>query len=308
MFTIVACEKDDVPSGQYDWSKHIPFETSYQTFNMPITDQFLSLPEEMGTVALSEASGIACSIKNPGMLWAHNDSGHPNTLFLINALNGEIVARYKVTGTVNLDWEDMEISNGPMEGEPYIYVADTGDNDEKRPNYSIYRFIEPTFEESHQGQMVQVNNIEVDRIRFIYPDGSHDAEGLLVDPITLDIFLVTKRDVVSTLYVAPYPQPLDKISTLYTAGYFSFREASAATASLDGEKVMIKNRQQIFYWERNENETTVEMLARTPVSAPYVGEPQGEAICFDLEYNYFTLSEALNVDTKPILYKYSFKL
>jgi hypothetical protein len=314
LFFLLSCDSntpasatDDDSLYGYDWENHIPFETDYNTFSMPFTDDFESLPEEKGEVRMSEASGIAWSMKNPGMIWAHNDSGHANNLFLIDSTNGEIVARYTIGGTINLDWEDMELSYGPDEDEFYIYIADTGDNNERRPNYSIYRFPEPVYEEAHFGQTVILNDTEVDRIRFQYPDGSHDAEGMLVDPLTKDIFLVTKRDVVSMLYVLPYPQPVDELYTIYKAGNFSFRQASAATSSLSGNRVLIKNRQEIFYWTRNSGESMVEMLAGTPVKAPYAGEPQGEAICFDPNYNYFTLSEELNSSTIPPLFKYNFK-
>lgn len=306
---LVSCTTHEISPDHYDWNKHIPFETNYPTFNMPVTGDFVSLPLAVGEVDLSEASGIAMSVKNPGMIWSHNDSGHPNTIFLLDATNGAIVARYQVDGTANIDWEDIEVASGPIDGESYVYISDTGDNDQKRTSYSIYRFPEPVFTEAHRGQLIKVpNDGRVDRLRFQYPDGSHDTESLLVDPVTRDIFLVTKRDVFSILYVAPYPQPTDKMFTMHKAGVFSFREASAGTSSTDGTKVLIKNRQQIFYWTRHEGESMVSMLARTPISAPYAGEPQGEAVCFDPEYNYYTLSEALNSTTKPKLYKYTHQL
>ncbi|SEK22651.1 hypothetical protein [Parapedobacter koreensis] len=291
----------------YDWGNHIPFVTSYNTFGMPYTDRYESLPLPKGSVSMSEASGIAYSVRNPGKIWAHNDSGNPNILFLLDEHNGEIAARYQVNGTANLDWEDVEVAVGPDEGKSYLYISDTGDNDERRTNYSIYRFEEPLFEASHQGQLVRISTIAVDRIQFNYPDGSHDTEAMFVDPFTKDIFLTTKRDRVSMLYVLPYPQQTDGSSTCYKAGEFSFREASAATCSKDGLRVLIKNRQDIFYWERSANETMVQLLARTPVKAPYSGEPQGEAVCFDAENNYFTLSEQANFDAWPILYNYLLK-
>lgn len=311
-FLILGCSGDDTEvSGQddiiFDWANHIPFTTSYQTFNMPFTGNYEPIPEEPGTVALSEASGLAISIKNPGMIWAHNDSGHTNTLYLINTEDAAIIAQYRILGTVNIDWEDMEITIDAESGEPYIYVGDIGDNSESRPVYSIYRFKEPVYSIEHSQQsFVSWEPEDFSRIRFGYPDGSHDAETLFVDPLTKDIFLVTKRGVVSTLYVAPYPQDTNNAITLFKAGEFSFRNASAGSVSLDGEKVVIKNRQEIFYWERQQGESMVQMLERTPVKAPYVGEPQGEAICFDQDYNYYTLSEELNNTTPPILFKYKY--
>lgn len=301
-----ACTPDTIEKDPniYDWEEHIPFVTSYSLFFMPVTEQFQSFPEAIGEVSLSETSGLAYSRKNPGMLWAHNDSGHPNNLFLLDASTGQVIARYKIANTHNLDWEDIEVASGPVDGESYIYLADTGDNNQQRPSYVIYRFPEPEFQSSHTGLLIEVNNNMTEQLRFTYPDGSHDVEGIMVDPQTKDIFLVTKRDVLSTLYVAPYTQSNTTSFSLVKVGTFSFREASAATVSLDGEKVLIKNRQDIFYWERQEDESFAHMLSRTPVKAPYIGEPQGEAICFDPQDHYFTLSEELNQDMKPILYKY----
>lgn len=289
---------------QYNWEKHESFQSKYQVFNMPYTDDYDFNPEHIGTVEMTEASGLAYSRVNPGMVWAHNDSGHPNVLFLLDGETGEVIARYTIEGSANVDWEDMEIAIDPEDNISYVYVADTGDNHERRPDYSVYKFKEPVFHPDHKGLNNNYEDPGLERFRFRYPDGSHDTEAMFVDPKTRDIYLVTKRDVVSFLYVIPYPQTLGEIYTIYKVGEFSFREASAGSVSPDGDRIMIKNRQDIFYWTRSEGERMMDLLARTPVRAPYVGEPQGEAICFDEKGNYFTLSEQTNQLVKPILYKY----
>lgn len=305
----LSCVKEDgdsllVNKYQYDWEKHVAFQSKYQVFNMPYSADYDFTPEHKGTVEMTEASGLAYSMTNPGMIWAHNDSGHPNVLFLLDGETGEIIARYTIEGAANVDWEDMEIAVDPVDHISYVYIADTGDNLERRVDYSVYRFREPIFHPDHKG----LNNTYVDpgfkRYRFRYPDGSHDTEAMFVDPKTRDIYLATKRDVVSFLYVIPYPQTSDEIYTIYKVGEFSFREASAGSVSPDGNRVVIKNRKDIYYWTRSEGEEMRDLLARTPVRVPYVGEPQGEAICFDQDNNYFTLSEQTNQLVKPILYKY----
>lgn len=310
-FLLFGCSGDDgkilEENDSFSWEDHVPFSTSYQTFSMPYTDDFEPLPLEIGPVPLSETSGISYSVKNPGMIWAHNDSGHTNTLYLISTENAEIIAQYRITGTVNLDWEDMEIALDAETNEPYIYIGDIGDNSESRPVYTIYKFKEPLYIPQHSQQsFVSWQPEDFSSIKIMYPDESHDAETLIIDPLTMDLFIVTKRGVVSTLYVAPFPQDTEQTNILFKAGDFSFSNASAGSATLDGEKVVIKNRQEIFYWERTHNESMVQMLERTPLKAPYIGEPQGEAICFDQDYNYFTLSEELNNTTQPILYKYKY--
>lgn len=312
IMTFLSCVREDkdpvtVSKYRYDWINHNVFETDYQVFNMPYTADFNFNPAQQGTVDLTEASGLAYSRVNPGMIWVHNDSGHSNVLFLLDAETGEIVSRYTIAGTINVDWEDMEIAVDPLDSISYVYIADTGDNFERRLDYSVYKFKEPVFQSDHKGRNNSYVDPDLKRFRFTYPDGSHDTEAMFVDPISRDIYLTTKRDVTSFLYVIPYPQTIEEIYTIYKAGEFSFREASAGSVSHDGNSVMIKNRQDIFYWSRSEGEEMIDLLARTPLRAPYVGEPQGEAICFDEVNNYFTLSEQTNQLVKPFLYKYFFK-
>ena len=305
--TVFSCqpEEDLIPSEySYPWESHVPFKTNHSLLFLPFSDIYSTTPKESGEVEISEASGLAYSRKNPGMVWTHNDSGHTNSLFLLNANTGEIVAKYTIAGTSNIDWEDMEIAVDPEDGEPYIYVSDTGDNNEKRTNYTIYKFKEPYHSNNPENRNILLTDVHVERIRFKYPDGSHDTEAMFVDPSTKDIYLATKRDVVSFLYVIPYPQKIDEIYTIFKVGEFSFREASAGSVSADGNKIIIKNRQNIYYWEREEGELMFEALERVPLRLPYVGETQGEAICFDIEDNYYTLSEQTNSLIKPILYKY----
>lgn len=289
----------------YDWENHTPFTTGYQTVGLHISDHYNPVPLEKGKVDMPEASGLAYSVKNENMIWSHNDSGNPNTIYLIDTTNGEIAARYTITGTSNIDWEDMEIAIDPVTNDSYLYIGDIGDNRELRMNYIIYKFKEPEFKEEHRGQHIQLNPEDFSHIMIQYPDGSHDAESLLVDPKTNDIYLVTKRDVLSLLYVLPFPYKTGyNTNTLYKAGTFSFTQASAGTVSLDGTRIAIKNRQEIFYWEHQTDKSLWETLSQTPEKLPYIGEPQGESIAFDIYNNYFTLSEAWNNQTLPVLYQY----
>jgi hypothetical protein len=314
VFLFTSCEKEapvtatpEVPAPEHPfWSTFQPWKVSYGTFSMPYATNYASFPDSLGTVSIQEASGIAASRKNPGKIWAHNDSGFPNHLFLIDTSTASIVATYVITGATNIDWEDMEIVADPLTGVPFVYIANTGDNRQNRNDYDIFRFEEPEFQATDLGQQIVLPTNIVSRHRFRYPERSHDVEALFVDPANLDVYLITKRDASSIVYVMPFPyQSGAAFNKTYKVGELGFKEASAATASFDGNKIIIKTRQDIFYWERTAALEPYHMLlSQTPVRLPYVGEPQGEAVCFDAADNYFTLSEALNLTTPPTLFRY----
>lgn len=286
------------------WANHIPFESNFSISEMESSTSFAQMGESKGYPEVDQASGLAYSRKNPGFLWTHQDKNFDNSLFLINASNGEIAATYKISGTENRDWEDIEIASGPIAGLDYLYLGDIGDNDQNYDSYVVYRFEEPKFEENHQGKIIELE-MSFDKINFRYPNKSYDVEALMVDPMTKDIYLATKRELRSQLFVLPYPQNVEKEITAIKAGTFSFRIVTAGAVSREGDKVLIKNYDRIFYWERKSDQTFVEMMSEIPSLLPYnPKEEQGEAICFDQEGGYFTFSELAN-GVKPQLYHYT---
>ncbi|MBW3469637.1 hypothetical protein [Arthrospiribacter ruber] len=288
------------------WEANEPFELDYSApFGLARTDRFAESAEARGESDLIEASGIVVSIANPGYIWTHEDKNNTNEIFLLDAETGETVASYELQGIFNRDWEDIEIGPGPVEGTNYIYLGEVGDNDRVYRDYKIYRFVEPVFSESHRGNKNTIQNAEIEIITFEYPDRlRHDVETLLLDPWTKDLFLVTKRDFFSIIYVLPYPQSTDEPMEAIKVGEFPFTRAVGGNISLDGKEMLIKTYDFIFHWERNENEDMVEFFTKIPKLAPYnPAEPQGEAICFDENKGYYTLSEFSNAIV-PVLYYY----
>lgn len=102
-----------------------------------------------------ESSGAAEATTWPGALfWTHNDSGHTPHLFAV-AEDGSLVARLRVAGAQNVDWEDMAAAPCPVEGGAgdagaavgagrCLYIGDVGDNRERRPALDLYRIPEPS--------------------------------------------------------------------------------------------------------------------------------------------------------------------
>jgi hypothetical protein len=299
----VACNEKETPENES--GKIEPFKTEYKIGDLLQSQSFEISPKSLGIVALKESSGLAYSRKNPGFLWTLQDKGNSNSIYLIDASNGLVVAEYEIDGTFNRDWESLEISSGPDSDLSYLYIGDTGDNNQEYSEYTIYRFEEPSFEENHRSKTVKLQ-IPFDKIEFEYPDKSHDVEALLVDPHTNDIFLVTKRDLYSLLFALPYPQKTSNKNNAILAGTFPFRIVTAGSVSADGDEVLIKTYDRIFYWKKTAGQSFLEMLGGTPEFAPYEKEAQGEAICFDNRSGYFTLSEWSD-GVFPELYYYSRK-
>lgn len=232
---------------------------------------------------IDEASGIADSKKNPGYLWVEEDSGNPPEVTLLS-YNGIVQKKIYIKGAQNRDWEDLAIGNGPIPGENYIYLAETGDNNATHTNYAIYRFIEPLQTE---------DTVYIwDKLKFQYPDASHDAEAILTDPETNDIYIITKRDSLSRIYKFSYPQSTTSTTTVSFVGEMRSSGICSAAVSPDGKELLAKNYTNIYYWKRSAGESIPSALQRIPVTLGYVLEPQGEAICFkNNNAGFYTLSE-----------------
>lgn len=250
---------------------------------------------------IDEASGLAPSLNNPGYLWTHNDSGDRPRLFMIDTL-GKHAATLYLEGAMNRDWEDVAIGPGPVKGRNYLYIGEIGDNKAQYNIKSIYRFEEPNYKNREYPITDTIKTFET--IRFTYPDGRRDAETLLLDPNTRDLYIVSKREARVKLYKLPYPQSSLEIlkAELITELPFSF--VVGGDISADGTEILLKTYTDVFYWKKNPEDPIEEVLLRFPISLPYNTEPQGEAICWNINKSgYYTLSEETD-GVRPVLYFY----
>lgn len=232
---------------------------------------------------IDEASGIADSKANPGYLWVEQDSGNPNDIALLSQ-TGQLLKKINIRSAINRDWEDIALGNGPNAGTNYLYIADIGDNNKTTPQYSIYRFPEP---------MSTVDTVNTyDELKFTYPDGSHDAEAILVDNNSKEIYIITKQDITSRIYKFPYPQSTSSVATVTYVGALSFSGVTSSASSPSGDELLVKTYTTLSYWKRNNNESIEDALKRAPISLNFQVEPQGEAVCFKTDNSgFYTLSE-----------------
>ena len=170
--------------------------------------------------AIDESSGLIASRLTPGAYWTHNDSGDGPFIYALDT-RGNSLGAFRVTGAQARDWEDISIGPGPESSKPYLYIGDTGDNDEVRPDVVVYRVAEPalsaaarSFTKARPGETEPA-----EAIHLRYPDGKHDAEALLVHPVTGHIYIVTKVLLVSPgVYEATPPFTPGKTITLTRIG------------------------------------------------------------------------------------------
>ena len=257
-------------------------------------------PQDRGLVSddeLEEVSGLVASRKNPGLLWVHNDSGHPAELYLISP-RGKRVATYRLPEAENVDWEDIALGPGPEIGETYLYIGDIGDNVSLFNEHYVYRLPEPTYTES--SSLVIDTITHYDRLPFSYANGASDAETLLVDPITRDLYVLTKEMNQIQVYQLHYPdnppfrqQSVEPLITLPFVGVDLLDRLVGGDISSNGTEVLLKTYEYVLYWRRKDPTMALSTLLQLPADTlPYGVEPQGEAIGFAADGSgYYTLSE-----------------
>jgi hypothetical protein len=143
--------------------------------------------------AINESSGIVASRTTPGVYWTHNDSGDGPNIYALDE-HGARRGTWRVRGASARDWEDIAAGPGSQSGSSYLYIGDIGDNEARRSEIIVYRVKEPTVKptDSSSSKLKPLVTDETEVIRLRYPDGSHDAESLLVHPVTGDLYIVTK--------------------------------------------------------------------------------------------------------------------
>lgn len=242
--------------------------------------------------ALAEASGLAASRRYPGFLWSHNDSGHPPELFLLDS-TGQTQITFRLTGVRNRDWEDIAIGPGP-DSSTWLYIGDIGDNAGRHRFKRVYMLSEPDRETD---SVLMVADTLVIRLA----DKPRDTEALLVDPLTRNLYLVSKREKEVKLYEIQFPfgdtvavEPLMDLP---------FRHVTAGDISRDGTEILLKSYTTIYYWDRRPGESVPEALRRPAVELTYDPEPIGEAVAWASDGSgYYTLSENPKGEQSQLLF------
>ena len=248
--------------------------------------------------AINEASGIGSSSKNPGIFWLHNDSGDVARAFAVDSA-GALRATVAFDTVKPTDIEDMAIEDDGANS--YLYFGDIGDNGEARTGLTIHRVAEPALGTGTAESLT----ITSEKMSVVYPDGAHNAETLLFDPIDKVLVIVTKK--------AGGPSAFHRIgaftaggnATTTKIGEFSIDLATGGEISRDGKYIAIRNyTNEGYLWVRGAGETLEEAIAKAPCKIAIPTEAQGEAFDFLADGTGFvTTSEGASAPLNVTLYK-----
>lgn len=135
-----------------------------------------------------ESSGVVVSRAHPGLLWTHNDSGDGPFIYATDT-SGNDRGALRVPRAYAEDWEDLALGPCPRVTRDCLYIADTGDNTERRSMVTIYAVPEP---DPPSGPADTSRSTAVPAtLRVRYEDGPADVEALFVGVDTA-LYLVSK--------------------------------------------------------------------------------------------------------------------
>lgn len=236
---------------------------------------------EWGSGRLRETSGVAVSHRHEGLLWTINDSGDGPYAYLTDT-TGALRTAFEVRGARNVDWEEVALgpcAPAPWSGRTCLYIADTGDNDERRGRVALYAVPEPaTLPPAGKVGITE----SVRRLRLAYPDRPRDAEALAVLP-SANLALITKGRTGPILrfeipaaawengeFTLTHPDTLPIEPQMLAGSWVT----GAATAP-DGLHVIVRTYTELYRFRIGEPWT----LSGPPCLLGIV-EPQGEGIDF----------------------------
>ena len=243
---------------------------------------------------LVENSVGVTSVRQPGIIFGMNDSGHEPLVFAFDS-NGTDRGIWRVDRATNRDWESAALGPcaRPATDSSCLYIGDTGDNDARRPFVTIYRIREPNLPPTGSSPP-NARTWTAERLNVRYPDHPHDVEAMYVTPDG-SVMLITKRRL---LDVSRRPRPALVFqvpglwwdsSGIVTArladslpivpGSATGRQVTDAALSPDGKRLAVRTYSEVFVFAVDST-TGLPVQGTPPTSCTILGleEHQGEGI------------------------------
>jgi hypothetical protein len=239
---------------------------------------------------IQESSGLARSRRHERLLWTHNDSGDKSRLFAFDA-DGRLHAIVDVKDVDSVDWEDM--CSFTWNDQPYLAIADVGDNAFRRKHVTIYILPEPEIEliaAGSAGKESKPKKLDIDagwKVEVTYPNGALNCEAIAYDPWRKQFLLASKEQLRSQLFVVDFNLKKRKQETSATKiGEFPVPLVTGASISDDGRLLVLGTYGPTCLLHRDQPTPSAEArwISKVPDELELIPAPmrkQGESICFD---------------------------
>ena len=216
---------------------------------------------------LIESSGL---VARDGLFATINDSGDSGRVFTVSPETCATVAVTSWSGEPT----DVE-SIAPLPGGE-VLVGDIGDNEEVRDSVELLKV---PFDED--------GTVDPTSYDLTYPDGPHDAETLLVQPVTGQVLIVDK-DIIGRMYAAPAHLDPDGVNKLTLRGDDLLPIATDGAFFPDGKHLILRGYYSaaVYRWPSLKEVGQFDLPA----------QQQGEGIAVDEQGRVFLSSEGQHSD------------
>jgi hypothetical protein len=238
---------------------------------------------------IREASGLARSQQQAGLLWIINDNGAKELVHAIDH-SGARRGEFDLKKSNNKDWEDL--ASFRLDGQPYLMVADIGDNDAKHDRRTLYFVAEPAAEKKSAAKLDW-------KVRYEYPDGPRDAEAAAVDIENRRALILSKRDLPPRLYSVPLQADTEETQTATWLGTINslypptrqeveiaprikdwFWQPVGMDISADNLAAIILTYRAVYYYQRKPGQSWLEALNTKPARVSLGNFKNAEAVAF----------------------------
>ncbi len=185
---------------------------------------------------LDENSGMA--ILDSTSVWLIEDGGNDDKIYQVD-LEGNILKSFEVKNAKNKDWEDL--AHDPS---GQVYIADLGNNSQKRTDLFIYKIPDPRLEGG--------DKIDAEKIRVKYPAGKSGDEDQAYDSEAIFykdgfLFIITKdreRPFTGKALIFKVPAKKGDYTAILVGSFTPCRErglceVTAADISPDGRRIAL---------------------------------------------------------------------
>ena len=211
----------------------------------------------------------------------------------------------KLLRSVRYPTSALDPEDAAMGRDGTLYIADIGDNDRSRRSIAVW-----TLRPGRSTPKI---------FRYVYPDGPHDAEAILLaaddspifvtkDPATAGIYVPTKPadpagDPVALKRVGSFTlTPTDTDSGVGVLGGFV---VTGGANSADRRKVALRSYNDAYEWRVPDGDVVKAITSTRPTITPLPGEAQGESIAYAPDgKSFYTVSDDESTPMRDPILRY----